>query len=182
MRNKVLAELFLTFAKIGAFSFGGGYGMIPLIEKETVESKKWVSEEELLDVIAIAESTPGPIAINAATFIGSKVGGTAGAICASAGVVLPSFLIISAISFVLQAFQELKCVRYAFMGVRAGVLALILKALWTMYRQCEKDPFSYAVMGLAFLAVTFLQVNAILVIIAAGLVGMILSRVRTVKP
>ncbi len=180
--NGVHAELFITFAKIGAFSFGGGYGMIPLIEKETVENKKWVSGEELLDVIAIAESTPGPIAINAATFIGHKAGGLAGAACATAGVVLPSFIIISAISFVLQAFQELKCVRYAFMGVRAGVLALILKALWSMYSQCSKDIFSYAVMGLAFLAVAFLGINAIMVIIAAALCGIIVSRVRMVKP
>ncbi len=181
MKNQLKTELFITFAKIGAFSFGGGYGMIPLIEKETVENKKWVSREDLLDVIAIAESTPGPIAINAATFIGSKVCGTGGALCATLGVVLPSFLIICALSLVLQAFQELTIVRYAFMGIRAGVLALILKALWSMYSQCSKDWFSYVIMGLAFLTVAFFHINAILVILASALLGIIINQMRMVK-
>jgi hypothetical protein len=89
------ADLFLTFAKIGLFTFGGGYAMLPLIEKEAVDNKKWITDNELLDVVAIAESTPGPIAINAATFIGKKVGGFIGALCATTGVVLPSFIIIT---------------------------------------------------------------------------------------
>ena len=97
-------SLFLTFLKIGLFTFGGGYAMIPLIQRETVNHKKWISDKDILDIVAIAESTPGPIAINAATFIGYRVGGFFGAMAATVGVVLPSFTIIAAISYVLAAF------------------------------------------------------------------------------
>ena len=142
------ADLFLTFLKIGAFTFGGGYAMIPLIQREIVEKKHWISDEEILDIVAIAESTPGPIAINSATFVGYRAGGFAGAFFATFGVVLPSFLIILAISFVLRQFQELKPVQYAFQGIRAGVLALIIRAMVSMYRQCPRDLWAYLLMGL----------------------------------
>ena len=132
-------QLFWTFARIGAFTFGGGYAMIPLIQKETAEKRGWVSQEEILDVVAIAESTPGPIAINAATFIGYKTAGPLGAVCATLGVVLPSFLIIAGLSLLLQQFQSLRPVRYAFFGIRAGVLALVLRALVSMDKQCPKN-------------------------------------------
>lgn len=99
MKRNLLSELFLTFAKIGAFTFGGGYAMIPLIQREVVDHKHWISNEDILDVVAIAESTPGPIAINSATFIGQKIAGTKGAVAATIGVVLPSFLIMIAISY-----------------------------------------------------------------------------------
>ena len=169
-------ELFLTFSKIGAFTFGGGYAMIPLIQMEVAENKHWVSEADILDVVAIAESTPGPIAINAATFIGQKVAGTLGAISATAGVVLPSFLIIAIISLVLREFQHIQAVKYAFWGIRAGVLALILKALFNMYKQCEKNLYAYIVMALSFIAVAFLNINAILVIILCAVSGIVLRR------
>ena len=135
--NKNL-ELFLTFMKIGAFTFGGGYAMIPLIQREVCDNKHWLNEDDILEVVAIAESTPGPVAINAATFVGSRTAGTLGAVCATLGVVLPSFLIISLISFILKAFQESRAVQYAFMGIRAGVLALILKAVYTMFMATKK--------------------------------------------
>ena len=171
-------ELFLTFFKIGLFTFGGGYAMIPLIEKEAVEKKKWLSSEELLDVIAIAESTPGPIAINAATFIGKKAGGFAGAFCATAGVVLPSFIIITILSYFLEAFKEIRVVRYAFFGIRAGVLALILKALISMFMQSEKNALSYILMIVSAAAVIFFDINAILVILVCALTGIIYSGIR----
>ena len=101
-------ELFWTFLKIGAFTFGGGYAMIPLIEREVAEKKHWITSEEILEVTAIAESTPGPIAINAATFIGYRIAGFAGAFLATFGVVLPSFLIIFGISFILRQFEQLR--------------------------------------------------------------------------
>ncbi|MCR5654521.1 MAG: chromate transporter [Lachnospiraceae bacterium] len=172
------AELFLTFGKIGLFTFGGGYAMIPLIQKEVVENKKWMSNDDLLDLVAIAESTPGPIAVNAATFIGNKVAGFFGAACATCGVVLPSFLIIVIISYVFEAFKELKAVKYAFWGIRAGVLALILNALWTLFRQAKKDVISIAIMLLSFLAVVIFGVNAIIVIVSAALLGIVSSRIR----
>ena len=170
-------DLFLTFMKIGAFTFGGGYAMIPLIQKEVCENKKWLSEKDISDIVAISESTPGPIAINAATFVGYKTSGFPGACMATLGVVLPSFLIISIISMILTQFQSIRAVRYAFMGIRAAVLALILKALWMMFNQVKKKkkPFSYAIMGLSLLLTAFLKIDAVFVIIGCGLFGLIWS-------
>jgi len=183
MENKGarMLGLFSTFFKIGAFTFGGGYAMIPLIQKEVVENKKWITDEDILEIVAIAESTPGPIAINAATFVGSKVCGFFGAICATLGVVLPSFVIISLIANVLRQFEDILIVQYAFNGVRAGVLALIIKALVSMYKQCPKGKLSYAVMIGAFVAAAFLKINVLLVILccaAAGLIASLLAERR----
>ena len=170
-------ELFLTFMKIGAFTFGGGYAMIPLIQKEVCENKKWLSEKDISDIVAISESTPGPIAINAATFVGYKTSGFLGACMATLGVVLPSFLIISIISLILTQFQSIKAVRYAFMGIRAAVLALILKALWMMFNQVKKKKkaVSYVIMGIALILTAFLKIDAVFVIIGCGLFGLLWS-------
>lgn len=173
--KKRLWQLFLTFLKIGGFTFGGGYAMIPLIQKETVENKGWITDEDILEIIAIAESTPGPIAINSATFVGYRTAGFWGAVCATTGVVLPSFLIILGISFVLRQFQELKAVQYAFNGIRAGVLALLFKALWTMYKKSPKGWASYVVMAGAFVATAFLKINVLYVIVGCAVFGIVTS-------
>ena len=165
--------LFTTFFKIGAFTFGGGYAMIPFIQKEVVETHKWISDEDILDVVAIAESTPGPVAVNSATFVGYKVCGPLGSFCATLGVVLPSFLIILFLSAVLQEFQSLAVVQYAFVGIRATVLALILKAMISLYQKCPKNKVSYFLMVLAFVLVAFIKVNAIYAIITCGLIGLL---------
>lgn len=170
---KRLWLLFLTFFKIGGFTFGGGYAMIPLIQKETVENRGWVTDDDILEIIAIAESTPGPIAINAATFVGYRTCGIPGAACATFGVVLPSFVIILAISYVLEQFQELKAVKYAFNGIRAGVLALLFKALWGMYKKSPKGWAAYTVMAAAFIFTAFLKVNVLLVIIFCAVFGLV---------
>ncbi len=175
MKQGKLFKLFLTFLKIGAFTFGGGYAMIPLISRETVEKHKWISDEDILDIVAIAESTPGPIAINTATFVGYKVCGFWGAFCATMGVVLPSFLIILAVSFVLNEFKELRAVQYAFNGIRAGVVALIIKALWTMYKKCPKNLCSYIVIAAAFILTAFLDVPILAVIIGCAVFGLVSS-------
>ena len=172
---KRLWPLFLTFFKIGAFTFGGGYAMIPLIQKETVENKGWITDEDILEIIAIAESTPGPIAINSATFVGYRTCGFLGAACATFGVVLPSFCIILAISYVLNAFREIKAVEYAFNGIRAGVLALLLKALWTMFKKSPKGWTAYVVMAGAFLVTAFTDVNVLFVIIGCAVFGLVTS-------
>lgn len=172
---KKIASLFLAFFKIGAFTFGGGYAMIPLIQKEIAEEKGWISDQEILDVIAIAESTPGPIAINSATFVGYKVAGFWGAFFATFGVVLPSFVVILIISFVLREFAQLKPVKYAFYGIRAGVLALVLKAFVSMYKQCPKKVVAYILMAAAFAVVVLFDVNVIFVIITCGIIGLIAS-------
>ena len=169
--GKTLWQVFLSFFKIGAFTFGGGYAMIPLIQNEAVEQRHWVTDDDILEVVAIAESTPGPIAINSATFVGYKAAGVLGSVCATLGVVLPSFVIILALSFVLRQFHELEAVRYAFFGIRAGVLALLVKALWTMYQKSPKGWVSYVVMAASFVLTAIFDVNVIFVIIGCAVFG-----------
>lgn len=172
---KNLLPLFITFLKIGGFTFGGGYAMIPIIQREIVEKKKWITDDDILEIIAIAESTPGPIAINSATFVGYRVCGFFGAMLATLGVVLPPFCIIFAISFVLRQFSEIRAVKYAFWGIRAGVLALICKALWTMYKKVNKGLVPYIIMALAFIATSVFDLNVLYVIIACAVIGLVTS-------
>ena len=175
MKDKIKNSLilFLAFFKIGAFTFGGGYAMIPIIEKEVSDKRNWITGEEILDIFAIAESTPGPIAINSATFIGYKIGGVLGSFCATLGVVLPSFTIISIISLILRQFSDSLIVQYAFNGIRAGVLALLIKALVSMYKKCPKGLFSYILMGAAFVIAAFTDLNVIFIIIGCGVAGIV---------
>ena len=168
-------QVFASFFKIGAFTFGGGYAMIPLIQNEAVEKRHWVTDEDILDIIAIAESTPGPIAINSATFVGYKAAGVVGSMCATLGVVLPSFVIILLLSYVLQQFQEYKPVVYAFNGIRAGVLALLVKALWTMFKKSPKGWPAYVVMAGAFILTTIFDFNVIFVIVGCAVFGLVTS-------
>ena len=177
MKLKKLWALFITFFKIGGFTFGGGYAMIPLIQKEAVEKNKWVTDDDILEIIAIAESTPGPIAINAATFVGYRTCGILGAACATMGVVLPSFVIILIISYVLDKFQSLKAVQYAFNGIRAGVLALLFKALWGMFMKSPKGWAAYVVMAAAFVFTAFLKINVLYVIIFCAVFGLITATI-----
>lgn len=174
---KKAITLFLAFFKIGAFTFGGGYAMIPLIQHEVTEKHKWITEEDILEVVAIAESTPGPIAINSATFVGYKVCGVLGSTAATLGVVLPSFVIMLCVFYVLDKFQELKPVQYAFMGIRASVLALVTKSVISMYKKCEKTWVSYTVMALVFIVSgivgLFVDVNTFYIIFAAAVFGLV---------
>lgn len=170
-----LFELFAVFFRIGAFTFGGGYAMIPLIQKETVENKKWITDDDILEIVAIAESTPGPIAINAATFVGYKVAGFWGAFFATIGMVVPSFAIILLISYVLRRFNNIKAVQYAFNGIRAGVLALLIKALFTMYKKVGKNALSYIVMAFAFVFTAIVKIKIIYVIILCAVFGLVVS-------
>ena len=163
--------------KIGAFSFGGGVAMLPLIIRETVHKNKWIEEGELLDIVAIAESTPGPIAINAATFIGQRTAGFLGAVCATLGVVLPSFVIIYAISFVLSRFETLRPVRYAFFGIRAGVCAMLLCAFLSLFGKSKKGAFEYVIMAAAFLAV-MMGIDPIIILAVCAAFGIVLAVLR----
>lgn len=169
--NRIALELFLTFGKVGIFTFGGGYAMIPLIQKEIVETKKWISNDDILEILAIAESTPGPIAINAATFTGYRVSGIFGAFCATMGVVLPSFFIILGLSYVMREFQELEPVQYAFMGIRAAVLALVIKALWSMYNQCPKGLVTYLIMAAVLIAAAVFSISIFPIMIGCAFLG-----------
>lgn len=178
---KTLWQLFLTFFKIGGFTFGGGHAMIPLIQRETVENKKWITDDDILEIIAIAESTPGPVAINSATFVGYRTAGFWGAVCATMGVVLPSFCIILAVTYLLQNFMEYAPVQYAFKGINAGVLALLFKALWNMYKKSPKGWAAYMVMGASFLLTSILKVNLFLVILGCAIFGLVTAKIAERK-
>ncbi len=175
MKAKKCKELLGVFLKIGAFTFGGGYAMIPLIKREVAEGKKWLTEEEIFDIIAIAESTPGPLAINCATFVGGRVAGFAGALAATFGVVLPSFLVILAVSGILLRIEELAVVKSAFLGIRAGVLVLIGSALISLFGQTKKDVFSYGILLPAFLAAFVFHINTIFILIVCAAAGIVRS-------
>ena len=170
-------KLFTTFFKIGAFTFGGGYAMIPLIQHEVTEKNKWITDEDILEIVAIAESTPGPIAINSATFVGYRVCGVLGSIAATLGMVIPSFLTMLCVFFVLHQFKDLPAVQYAFMGIRACVLALVIKALLSMYKKCAKTRVSYCVIAFSLLTSVivskFIPINTFYIIIASAIFGLI---------
>ena len=174
----IVLDLFLTFAKIGLFTFGGGYAMVAIIEDSCVRKKRWLTHDEMMDVTVIAESTPGPIAINAATFIGYKTAGFWGAFAGTLGLVLPSFIVILVVSFLLREFYEVRAVRYAFMGIRAAVLALIIKALISMYRQSPKKIVSCIIMAVSLILVAFLKVPVVFVILGCGACGLVSSLIE----
>lgn len=168
--------LFITFFKIGLFTFGGGYAMIAVIQREIVDKKKWIGQDDFLDIIAIAESTPGPLAINSATYVGYKTCGVLGSIFATLGVVLPSFLIIYAISFFFEAFLALEYVRYAFMGIQACVAFLIVNAGIKMLKHLKLNLFNGILFGVSMLALVLLDLFAvnfstIFYILIGGIVG-----------
>lgn len=172
---KLYIQLLLSFMKIGVITFGGGYAMIPIIENEASKKRKWINDNDLLEVVAISESTPGPIAICAASFIGCKVAGVFGAFCATLGVVLPSFVIIFAISFFLKEFESLEVVKYAFTGIRAGVLALIIKAVITMFKKAPQHILAYIMMGISFVLVVAFSTNVLIIILSSIVVGIAAS-------
>lgn len=184
---KVLMELFLTFLKIGAFTFGGGYAMISLIENECVEDKKWLSSEEFLDMTVIAESTPGPIAINCATFTGYKIAGIKGAFVSTLGVVIPSFFIILIILSFLQHFLEYELVVKAFKGVKVAVAILITRAGFNLLKSIMKkkeDRIFNIVFVISFFLILFLMnfiavhISSIYLIVIAGVLGLVFFNIK----
>ena len=180
----MLIELFLTFAKIGLFTFGGGYAMLSLIEHACVEEKKWITHDEMMNVTVIAESTPGPIAINCATFVGYKQGKMAGAVVATLGMVLPSFIIIFIISSFLDGFLEIKWVASAFQGIKIAVGLLIVDAAVKMIKKMEKKAFQIimvicATIAMLLISVFALKISSIILLLVAACVGLIVYAVET---
>lgn len=171
--NRKLWELFSTFFKIGAFTFGGGYAMIPLVQHEIVEQKAYITETEFTNLLAIAEATPGVIAVNTATFVGYKVSGILGGILSTCGVVLPSFIIITLISLFYDAFRSIQWVDWAFSGIRAGVLVLIVGAFVKMFKKCDKKVIVYLLMISAFALATFTPIKVALIILAGAAMGIL---------
>lgn len=156
----ILLELFLTFAKIGLFTFGGGYAMISMIENNCVEKKKWITHDEMMNITVIAESTPGPIAINCATFIGYKKAGFIGALVATLGIIVPSFAVIYLISMFLDNFLELTVIANAFKGIKIAVGILILDAAITMIKKMRKKKLPRAIMICSCIAMLLINIFA----------------------
>lgn len=179
--------LFLTFLKVGAFTFGGGYAMIPIIQKEVVEKRKWASNADILDILAISESTPGPISINAATYIGFKVAGFWGSVFATLGLALPSFVIIYVISFFYKTFMTWRIVQAAFKGLSIGVIILLFLAVFKLKKSIPNTWLSVALFTLTLggmLAYNIFQLkipSVSIIFIASGLLVGLVATLLTRK-
>lgn len=175
---KELFDLFWTFCKIGALTFGGGYAMLPLIQREIVENKKWSTEKEILDYYAVGQCTPGVIAVNTATFIGYKLKGIIGGIVATLGVIFPSIVIILIIATFLQNFADLAIVQSAFAGIRVAVVALIITTVVKLIKSSIKDYLGVIIAIIAFAISAFIGLSPVYVVIAAALTGFISKGLR----
>lgn len=168
-----LLKLFCVFFKLGLFTFGGGYAMLPLIQREVVEKEKWVTEEEVMNYFAVSQCTPGVIAVNTATFIGHKRKGVAGGIVATIGVVFPSIIIITFIAMFLRQFAELEWVQHAFNGIRVAVAVLILNAVIKFWKSGVKGAFGVVVFAAAFCLSILFDISSVFVVIGAIAAGIV---------
>ncbi|MBR4208868.1 MAG: chromate transporter [Lachnospiraceae bacterium] len=171
-------DLFLTFARIGGLTFGGGYAMLPMLQKEVVESRHWATEEELMDYYAIGQCTPGIIAVNTATFVGRKVKGDLGGIVATLGVVAPSLVIITVIAAFLQNFADYAVVKNAFAGIRVCVCVLIFNAVIKLWKKSVIDKPTLVICLVVLLGSVFLNLSPILFVVLAGIAGAVIKSVQ----
>ena len=177
-RNRVsfLLDIFATFFKVGAFTFGGGLAMLPLFEREVIENKGWIQKEDILDIYAISQSLPGVIAVNASTFIGYRLAGVPGAVAAITGVMAPSLLVIVAIATVFTQFRQNFYVAKALKGIRAAVAALIFLAAYRIGKASLKGVFGFSLAIGAFMLTSLTDINVIYIIMAGGLLGILVSK------
>ena len=171
-------DLFLTFARVGVCTFGGGYAMLPILQREVVEKKGWATEDELADYYAVGQCTPGIIAVNTATFVGFKAKKTLGGILATLGVVFPSIVIIGVIAAFLRQFAQIEWVAHAFAGVRACVCALILNSLLKLVKGAVVDWVSGVIFAVVLILAAFVGLSPVLLVLLAGVVGLAVRRMR----
>lgn len=174
----LLWKLFWAFAKIGVMTFGGGYAMLPIIQREIVENRGWATEEELMDYFAIGQCTPGIIAVNTATFIGQKKKGIVGGVVASLGMVFPSLVIISLLAGVIEAYSHLAWVQHAFGGVRVCVCVLILNAVVKLYKKAVLDKATFAIFLLVVLGSFLTNMSPVVYVLAAAGIGIALKTIE----
>ena len=174
-KMKELLDLFVVFARIGGFTFGGGYAMLPMLEKEVVNSRHWATEEELMDYYAIGQCTPGIIAINTATFIGYKIKGIPGGIMATLGVIAPSLVIITVIAAFISNFMELSFVNSAFAGIRACVCVLIFSAVLKLGKKALVDKITVGIFAVVLVLSLFTDISPAILVVLAGAVGIIIK-------
>ncbi len=175
---RVLWELFVAFFKIGAFTFGGGYAMLPLIEKEIVEKRAYATSEEVMDYFAIGQCTPGVIAVNTATFIGHKKAGIKGAAVATLGVVLPSVIIITVVAMFLSSVYQYPIVQHILSGIRVAVAVLIVNATYSMFKKGCKDIYTVILAAVSFVAFTFFSLPPVLMIVFGIVAGLVIKKVK----
>ena len=171
-----LLSLFLSFAKVGVMTFGGGYAMIPILEREIVENRKWASSEELMDYYAVGQCTPGVIAVNTATFIGYKVAGPVGGVAATLGVVFPSVVIICIISGILTNFADIPAVKSAFAAIRVCVCVLIFNAVVKLWKGAVKDKAGLVLFLIVFVLSLFFDISPVVFVLFCALAGLVLTR------
>ena len=171
----IFGELFITFAKVGVMTFGGGYAMLPILEREVVQNKHWVTSEEVMDYFAVGQCTPGVIAVNTATFVGYKLKGNLGGIFATLGVVFPSLLIIMAIAGILENFADLPVVQNAFAGIRVCVCVLVFNAVVKLWKGAVKDRWALLIFLAVFLLSMFLKLSTVLFVVISALSGILLT-------
>jgi chromate transporter len=172
---KILLQLFVIFARIGGFTFGGGYAMLPMLQKELVDNKGWTTNEELIDYYAIGQCTPGVIAVNVATFIGYKTKGILGGIFATLGMVTPSIIIVGIIAAFLHGFQDYEVVQWAFSGIRAAVVALILSSVWKIAKKSLVDIFAVIIFAVVAAVSFFTDLSPVVFVITAAVCGLVLN-------
>lgn len=172
---KELWKLFYTFATVGVTTFGGGYAMLPALQREVVEKRGWATEEEVMDWYAIGQCTPGVIAVNTATFVGQKQKGVLGGIAATLGVVFPSLVIITIIAAFIRNFADLPAVQNAFAGIRACVCVLILNAVVKLWKKSVVDWKAFLIFAVVFLGSVFLDLSPVLYVLAAALAGVVIK-------
>ena len=175
---KQLIQLFLSFAKVGIMTFGGGYAMLPLFEREVVEKRKWASNEEMLDYYAVGQCTPGAIAVNVATFVGQKVAGIPGGIAATVGVVFPSFVIIVLLAGVIKTFSNAEPVKNAFGGIRICACVLILNAVKKLFGSAVKDKISLVIFGAVFIGTLLFKCDPIVFVLLSAVLGVIIQNFK----
>ncbi len=178
---KLLLDLFYIFARIGGFTFGGGYAMLPMLQKEVVEKRKWATQEELMDYYAIGQCTPGIIAVNVATFIGTKLKGFRGALFATLGVITPSIVIITVIAAFISGFQDIEIVAHAFSGIRAAVVALILSSVIKLSKKSIVDKITAVIFVLVALLSFLTDVSPVLFIVAVAVISLAMNMIKAKK-
>lgn len=175
---KIYWELICAFMRIGAFTFGGGYAMLPLIQKEIVDKKRWATEEEIMDYYAVSQCTPGIIMVNTATFIGYYLKGIPGAIVATLSVVTPSIVIISLIASILTTYSSLAIVQHALAGIRVAVCVLVLNAVIKLWKNGIKDAYGIIVFAFVLAAVSFTSISTVITVILSAVAGLIYTTLK----
>ena len=178
---KLLWDLYLTWFKMGLFTFGGGYAMLPMIQKEVIDKHHWATEEEIMNYHAIGQCTPGIIAVNTATFVGYYLKGVVGGVIATLGVISPSVIIITVIAALISNFMEIEMVKHALLGINVAVCALMIKSISGLWKKSIKNIGSFTVFAIALLLSVLTDISTVYLVILSGILGVVLSRMKVIR-